>query len=330
MTAVISPAVAGGPVTPLPPVPPGTTPQYPALRAEYAFFPPWQVSGVDRYTGATPDLVRSVPDVDAMPAGATYNAGTQQITITGDGVTFNRWAFGAVPVIGSGANAPVFIECTWDDCNGTAVNFQAGCTGGLTMENCTVTGSATDEGLDGIILYRGAGILTLTNVDLNGGPSDLIHIGTVAPDTCGYNIENALMRNNSLGAPGVHGDWLQVDSQTTIVKNRVANTTFYMDSVLSQGTQGIFLPPDGSTVYENGEFYRCTVIVPVADLVNYFLITNTSYWPTDVVVTECYFDPRGMLTPGVVFNISATGGPYSSTAVLTGNINMNTGATITT
>jgi hypothetical protein len=329
---LINPSVGGTPITP--PVPPGDTPQYPNMRATYAHPPSYDVPGWDFYVGAFSATVRKKPGVDALPAGMGLNAPAKQIGMAAGSITTTGWDFtqdGGWQFIGfTGCDAPVFNDCSFaaganlQPC----FNMTSPSTGGITFNDCTFTGSANSQsGFDGLFNSVGQpGPITFNRCDFDKAFDDIIQLG-INGGTVPITLNQCITRNNSKGpaSGGPHPDHLQCTG-TSIFKPVINNCLMLMNEFTEQGTQFVFLTDTGAQVQDG--FITNTVMICTEDTVNpsnFFVVCNRAVCLNALQITNCYFDPRGLLTPSICFNFGISGGVVP---VVSGCINMNTGATI--
>ena len=114
---------------------PAGTPQLASILDGYAVRPSWQVAGVDYAVGVAAGTTLTDPTAaGVLPTGATYDAATHTVTVTGDGVTLNGFDFSlhdGIELVVEATNVTV------ENCN-----FAVGSNQGSLGEVVDVTGAA--------------------------------------------------------------------------------------------------------------------------------------------------------------------------------------------
>jgi hypothetical protein len=187
-------------------------------------------------TGQTGPRVATskVPGIDTLPAGASWNAGTRTVTVSGDGVTLTGWDFNdALIVLTAGGTNCTIQDCRFDaqrqfiaisnpvgaSAAGTTIQWclfdgkKAG-TNWIPMSlygpNCTVTRNRIrDTPSDGISLY-GSGTCTFNHITAGGyrfgAHFDAIYVGrTSGVITISDNLIDMTDPGDYVDIPGNYG-----------------------------------------------------------------------------------------------------------------------------
>ncbi len=144
---------------------PAGAPALPSLLSGFAVRPPWQVANVDYHVGVPTGTVLKDPTVsDNLPAGATYNATSHAVIVTGSNVVLNGFDFsvsGGIQIFGSSsALSNTTIENSYFafSTNSNTAGMIQFYNGNLTLLNDTFNGTGSKVAAG--VFYNGSGILT--------------------------------------------------------------------------------------------------------------------------------------------------------------------------
>jgi hypothetical protein len=318
---------------------PAGTPQLPDILSGYAARPPWQVAGVDYAVGVASGTTLLDPTVAGnLPAGASYNASTHTVTVTGNNVTLEGLDFSLYNGI------QLVIEST----NVTVqnCNFAVGSNQGSLGEVVAVTSAAGNvtfldndfNGNDVAVTAQQGALLSIENhgtinfeynyfqntggdvIDFSGGPQ---------VDDVQYNVFA------NVGVNTAHADTLQwYDSQIT--SGVVGFNTVYQDVAQSgPGNGALTILSEGPTatmtdMMENND----TIIQAVAGSGNF----TTGFYADEggtasgVTLHDLYIDPTGAVdyTGMWLLPTGSYGDALANPTAITNVTNMVTGTTYTT
>lgn len=328
--------------------PPGARIRWPDLTGVQ---PQWKCAGIDYAVGIDRSSYPTNANLkDPAPGGVLAAALTAQGGSLSSGlITFSGSSANNAIVDGwdfSLHNNSVFIN----SCNNftiqnsnwkitsslTCIKLAAAATN-ITIQKNIIDANTFSNGTEGTIETNSPSLTIQYNWIKNGASED-IRIGCTSASfttTVQYNI----IENSGLGAPALHGDWVQILSAPG---DNLTNCTFNFnlfqqslpDSVAA--TQGISF--NGNV---NGNFISENVLNNVmlanptdggasGKNVNTFVNSDKSWLNGTLTVNSNYFDTTGLTPPLSNWLTFVSGsGPFVGLLVKSGNINMLDGSSLT-
>ena len=324
---------------------PAGTPQLPNILSSYATTPPWAVAGVNYANGVPSGTTLKDPTVSGnLPTGATYNASTHTVTVTGNNVDlggFNFSLHGGIELVIQSNNVTVQDSLFEVGVNqgslGRVVNVTTNA-GNVTFldnefngNNVPVTAQAGQ-----MLMVQNHGTFTFDYNYVHDTGGDAIDFSSgPQSDVVEYNLfEN-------MGGNTAHADTLQwYDSQVT--SGLIAFDTVYQDmpqpgpgngalTVLSEGPTATM----ANMVVENDTIVQTGSTSPSGATTGNFttgFYADAGGTASNVTIHDLYIDPTGAenFTGMWLLPTGFYGDELATHTAITGVTNMVSGTTYTT
>lgn len=336
----------------------GAAAQFPAILNTYGaagarsktngFQPPWNVAGVDYAVGCPPNLTLSDATNQAtLPAGATANAGTKTVTVTGANVVLNGYNFPNdwVVVIGSGATG----VCSITNCSFGPATLQttlsqvthSAAGAGHIIQNCSFDGGSLGT-------VSNPNLASCIQVSANCSSSKIWYnyFHGIPIDVVGYNFGitagSTDVRYNLIAGVGYafdtvgggHPDAQQCNGMSCSNMLFAYNTMYPIPGTYNNVTNEAFdleVAPSGAinSIITNARFTNNTV-GGTPQNVRYTVITGVFVEAagcsgTNISLSHNYMDPTPSSFNSVFTSESGQTGTFNDVAFV-GNVDMSIGA----
>ena len=341
---------------------PSGTAQYPTLLNGYTARAPWKVAGVDYAVGIPSSVTLKDPFGGLTPSNTNLDASIKAIggSFSGKVLTMSGSSANNATLLGwdfslNGGQGVVVSSCsnfTIDSCNfKVGTNLQQTVTvqetvNGFTLIRCTVDGNNQNYSPSGGLMSINAyGTTTIQYSHIRYAWGQLIEAGTSANGNPTHIVKYNVIHDAGLGfaVDGTHGDLVQyllANTQTFDDVEFKFNVLLQNDALaVGASTQGLSMFSAGGMAANAGaclnEVYSNNTIIAKSPCLDPILINNT-YLNGNATCNNNYSDVVGSNgTVWLFFGNNSGGpggiGPYTGTlSALTGNFNMNTGASFNT